>query len=249
MSGHSKWSTIKRKKGSNDAARGKVFTKVAREIIIAARQGGGDPSANSRLRLAILKAKEVNMPNDNVKRAIDKAVGGGEGSNLEEVTYEAYALAGVAVIIECMTDNKNRTLPEIRNVFTKRGGNMAEMGAVGYLFNSLGLIVFNNVSEDKVMEVALDYDVEDIAAQEDGSVEVTCSVEAFEALKEAFDKAGLKYESAEVTMIPSMMVPIEDKEVAEKIMGIIDALDESDDVQNVYHNAHFSDALMNQLAE
>ena len=249
MSGHSKWSTIKRKKGAADAARGKVFTKAAREIIISARQGGGDPAANSRLRLAIIKAKEVNMPNDNIKRAIDKAVGGGEGSNLEEVTYEAYAQAGVAVIIECMTDNKNRTLPEVRNVMSKRGGNMAEKGAVSYLFNSRGLIVFNGPTEDQVMEVALDFDVEDVATSVDGTVEVTIAVDGFEALKESFDKAGIKYESAEVTMIPSMEIPIEDKEVAEKILSIIDALDELDDVQNVYHNAQFSDALMDQLAE
>lgn len=249
MSGHSKWSTIKRKKGAADAARGKVFTKVAREIIIAARQGGGDPAANSRLRLAIIKAKEVNMPNDNIKRAIDKAVGGGEGSNLEEVMYEAYAQAGVAVIIECMTDNKNRTLPEVRNVVSKRGGNMAEKGAVSYLFNSRGLIVFNGPTEDQVMEVALEHDVEDICASDDGTVDVTVAVEGFETLKEAFDKAGLKYDSAEVTMIPSMQIPIEDKEVAEKILAITDALDELDDVQNVYHNAQFSDALLDQLSE
>ncbi|MEK6558227.1 MAG: YebC/PmpR family DNA-binding transcriptional regulator, partial [Candidatus Margulisiibacteriota bacterium] len=188
MSGHSKWSTIKRKKGAVDAKRGQAFTKVAREIIMAAKAGGGDSATNSRLRFAILKAKSVNMPSDNVKRAIERAVGGADESQIEELTYEAYLYGGVAMIIECMTDNKNRTLPEIKSILTKAGCTLAEKGAVSYLFHKRGLFIFNKeYSEDQVMEIALRHDVEDILANDDGTIEVVVSVDHYEKLKEDFD--------------------------------------------------------------
>lgn len=249
MSGHSKWSTIKRKKAVVDAKRGKLFTKATREIIIAVKSGGDNPEMNARLRLAISKAKEVNMPNDNIKRAIQKAAGSGEGGSLEEVTYEAYAQDGVALIIECVTDNKNRTLPEIKNMITKSGGNMAEKGAVSYMFNQRGLFLFEAgmVTEDAVMEVALEFDVEDIKTSDDGSIEVICQVTDFEALKEAFDHAKFEISSAEITMLPETSIPIAEYETARKVLTLVNKLDDYDDVQNVYGNYELAEELFERL--
>ena len=248
MSGHSKWSTIKRKKGVADAAKGKLFTRAAREIIMAAKTGGGDPATNARLRMAIAKAKEVNMPNDNIKRAIQRGTGEIEGAAIEEITYEAYAYAGVALIIECMTDNKNRTLPEIKSLITKAGCNMAEKGAVSYQFAKTGLILFNNpkITEDMVLEIALDYDVDDVKTLDDGSIEVYSSHEQFENLKTAFDSKSLVYENAEITQISSIQIPVSDKETAHKIIALIDKLEENDDVQNIYHNADIPDTFFEE---
>ena len=194
MSGHSKWSTIKRKKGLVDAKRGKLFTKAANEIIVASRIGGGDSSTNARLRMAIEKAKEVNMPSDNIKRAIQRGTGEIEGAIIEEIMYEAYVQSGVAVVVECTTDNKNRTLPEMKNIFTKGGGNMAEKGAVSYMFKKRGVIIFDAslYHEDTIMEVALDFDVEDIKTNDDNTIEVITKMEGFEKLKKALSKKKLK---------------------------------------------------------
>ncbi len=250
MSGHSKWANIKHRKGAQDAKRGKVFTRLAREVIIAAKIGGAELENNPRLRMAVQKAKSMNMPNDNISRAIQRAVGGAEG-DIEEVTYEAYAQAGVAVIIDCATDNKNRTLPEVRNIVSKSGGNMAEKGAVSYMFAQKGLFVFeeSKANEDQVMEVALEYDVDDIKANEDGSVEVICDPACFADLQEAFIAAGLESMSADVTMIASVEVPIDQKVIASKILSLVNKLDDHDDVQNVYHNADISDDLLDQMVE
>jgi YebC/PmpR family DNA-binding regulatory protein len=250
MSGHSKWSTIKRKKALVDSARGKVFTKAAKELIVAVKNGGGgDPDNNASLRLAIQKAKSVNMPNDNIKRAIQRALGGGEGSHIEEVTYEAYAQEGVALIIQCMTDNKNRTLPEIKSVVSKAGGNMAEKGSVAYLFETKGMFIFSPevTTEDDIMELTLDYDVDDILTLDDGSIEVLSSPNSFELIKTVFDEKSLTYLSAEITMVPSTSIPIADKNTAEKIITMIDRLDELDDVQNVYGNFDIDSSIIEAL--
>ncbi|MDD5456903.1 MAG: YebC/PmpR family DNA-binding transcriptional regulator [Candidatus Margulisbacteria bacterium] len=251
MSGHSKWSQIKRKKGVNDAQRGKLFTKAAREIIMAAKVGGGDPDTNSRLRFAIQKAKEVNMPNDNIKRAIARAVGGAEGSNIEEITYEAYAQGGVAVIIECMTDNKNRTFPEIKTIINKAGANLADKGAVSYMFQKRGVFAFdgNQISEDKIMEVALNHDVEDIKSEDDKTIEVIIEVAGYEKLREDFEKNNLKYLNAEITMRSTVSVPVEDKEVAQKILNLIEKLEDHDDVQNVYSNADIAESVYKAIEQ
>lgn len=250
MSGHSKWSTIKRKKGAVDAKRGQIFTKIAREIIMAAKSGGGDPVANSRLRFAIMKAKSVNMPSDNVKRAIDRAIGGTDESQIEELTYEAYLYGGVAMIIECMTDNKNRTLPEIKSILTKAGCALAEKGAVSYLFHKRGLLVFGGeYSEDQVMEIALNHEAEDIVAHHDGTVEVIVPVDHYEKLKEDFEGNKMVYLSAEITMLPTSTVPVEDLEVAQKIMALTEKLENHEDVQNVYQNADISQEILERLEE
>ncbi|OGI12378.1 MAG: hypothetical protein A2Y40_03655 [Candidatus Margulisbacteria bacterium GWF2_35_9] len=251
MSGHSKWSTIKRKKGANDEKKGKIFTKAAREVIMAARLGGGDPDMNSRLRFAIQKAKEVNMPNDNIKKAILRGTGSGDSGHMEEVTYEAYAQAGVAMIIECVTDNKNRTLPEIKNVITKAGGNMAEKGSVAYMFSKKGVFVFDGaaVSEDKIMDIAINHDVDDIKQLDDGSIEVICESLTYESLKNDFDSNNIAYLNSELSMIPSMQIPVTDVTIAKKILSMIDKLEDNDDVQNVYSNSDISDETYQQLED
>jgi len=249
MSGHSKWSTIKRKKGANDAKRGKIFTKAAREIIMAAKVGGGDPDMNARLRLAIQKAKDVNMPNDNIKKAVLKGTGSGESGNLEEITYEAYAQAGVALIIECMTDNKNRTLPEVKNVVTKGGGNMAEKGSVSYMFSQKGVFLFDGtaVSEDEIMDIAINHDVDDIKESDDGTIEVISDPSVYEILKNDFDSNSITYLNSELSMIPATSIPVEDVPIAKKILAIIEKLEDLDDVQDVYNNSDISDEIYQTL--
>ena len=238
MSGHSKWSTIKRQKGANDAKRGALFTKVAREISVAARQGGGDPDANYRLRLAIEKARAVNMPSDNIKRTIDKATGGGDAEQFEEIVYEGYGPGGVAVLVEAATDNRNRTAAEVRSIFTKTGGQLAGSGAVAWQFEPRGLIAIprGGVDADEVTLAAIDAGAEDVTRNDDGSVEVVCAPADFAAVKEALEKAGLKPELAEITMKPTSEAQLAGDDAA-RMRLLLDALENLDDVQNVYTTA------------
>ncbi len=236
MSGHSKWSTIKHKKAKLDQQRGKAFTKVAREIVMAARLGGGDPLMNPRLRLALQKAREVNMPNDNIKRAIQKGAGGDSDANIEEITYEAYGPNGVGIIIKTFTDNKNRTVSNIKTILSKGGGSMATPGAVSYLFHTKGHFIFEpGLDEESILQTAMESDAEDVLTSDDGSIEVTTSNAQFESVKLAFDSKKLEYASAEITEIASTSVLL-DEEKAEKIMTLIDKLEDDDDVQDVYTN-------------
>jgi len=236
MSGHSKWATIKHKKGAADAKRGQMFTKLIKEISIAARMGGGDPDSNPRLRTAILKAKAANMPKDNVERAIKKGTGELEGVNYEELTYEAYAPGGVAVLIEVLTDNKNRAAADVRNILNKAGGSLATAGAVSRLFKRKGVITFDGekYTEDQIMEAALEGGAEDVTAS-DGIIEVTTAPEDFEAVLNALNAKNFESMSAEISMIPDAEVSL-DKDATGKVMKMIDRLEENDDVQNVYHN-------------
>lgn len=238
MSGHSKWATIKRKKAKVDAQRGKVFTRLAKEIIVAARQGGGDPDGNIRLKTAIQRAKEANIPNDNIMRAIQKGTGELGGSNYEEITYEGYGPGGVAVMIEIMTDNRNRTAGEIRYIFSRNGGSLGETGCVAWMFQEKGLIVVekadNERDEDDLMLLALDSGADDFKADDD-SFEITSEPGELQAVREALEKAGVKIALAEVTMVPQSTVKLEGKE-AEQMMRLTDTLEEHDDVQDVYAN-------------
>lgn len=249
MSGHSKWANIRFRKAAQDAKRGKIFTKLIREITTAARMGSGDESSNPRLRSAVISALAQNMTRDTIKRAIERGVGGGEGADLESITYEGYGIGGVAVMVDCMTDNRNRTAAEVRHAFTKFGGNLGTSGSVSYLFSKKGQIVFMAdedgkvpVSEDEAMEIALEAGADDVQSQDDGSVEVYTDPDAFADVVDAFDKKGIKPASAEVTQIPSTEVAL-DSEAAVKFMRMIDALEDLDDVQNVYHNASMPDDL------
>ncbi len=247
MSGHSKWSTIKRKKGALDAKRGKIFTKLIKEITVAARMGGGDPESNPRLRTAIAAAKAENMPKDNIERAIKKGTGELEGTQYEELTYEGYGPGGVAVLVEVMTDNKNRSIAEIRHIFSKHGGNLGENGCVSWMFDKKGLLVFSKdqVSEDDVMAVALEAGADDIKETEK-EYEVIVDPSEFETVKEAFEKAGIPYLVAEISMIPQNTIALEGKD-AEKMLKLMDALEDSDDVQNAYANFDISEAIMETL--
>ncbi len=241
MSGHSKWSTIKRKKAANDAKRGKLFTKLIKEITIAARQGGGDPSANPRLRLAVDNAKAANMPMDNIERAIKKATGELEGVVYTELTYEGYGPGGVAILVEAATDNKNRTVAEVRHLFNKHGGSLGESGSVAWMFDKKGIITLptQGKTEDDIMEIVLDAGADDIA-EEEGYFEVTTEVENFEPVRRALADAGLEIENASLQWIAKNTVDVSG-ETAEKVMKLIDALEDNDDVQNVYSNANFTD--------
>ena len=245
MSGHSKWSTIKHKKGAQDAKRGKIFTKLIKEITVAARMGGGDPNSNPRLRTAIQAAKDENMPKDNLERAIKKGTGELEGQNYEEIIYEGYGPGGAAVLIESLTDNKNRTVAEIRHIFSKNSGNLGENGCVGWMFEKKGYIVTEKaaVDEDMLMEVAIEAGAEDV--REDGpNFEIITEPGDFEQVKEAVDKASIPYIDAEVTMLPQSTTGLEGKE-AEKMIKLMEMLDDCDDVQKVYTNADIPDEVMN----
>lgn len=241
MSGHSKWATIKRKKASIDAKRGNMFTKLIKEVTIAARQGGGDPNGNPRLRLAIDNAKAANMPNDNIDRAIKKATGELEGVTYTEITYEGYAQAGIAVLVECATDNKNRTVAEVRHHFTKNGGTMGESGSVAWMFSRKGVITIQREgkAEDDVMEVILDAGADDLQTEDDYFV-VTTSLESFEPVRKAVIEKGLKVENASLQWLAKNTITIAGEE-AEKVGKLIEALEECDDVQNVYSNADFKE--------
>jgi YebC/PmpR family DNA-binding regulatory protein len=245
VSGHSKWSQIKHKKAHTDAKRGKIFTKLVKEISIAARLGGGDPDGNPRLRAVIEKAKEVNMPSDNVKKAIMKGTGELPGVAYEEFVYEGYGPAGVAVMIEVTTDNKNRTLPEIRHILTKSGGSLGETGCVSWMFDKKGYILVNKskASEDGLMTVALEAGAEDMRNDpEEDNYEVITSAEDFAAVKEALEKGNIVVDSAEVTMLPKSYVALDEK-AAEQTIRMMDALEENDDVQNVYSNFDIPDEV------
>ncbi|MBN1518713.1 MAG: YebC/PmpR family DNA-binding transcriptional regulator [Spirochaetales bacterium] len=238
MSGHSKWATIKHKKGAADAKRGQMFTKLIKEISIAARMGGGDPDTNARLRTAVLKARAANMPKDNIERAIKKGTGELGASTFEELVYEAYAPGGIAVLVEVLTDNKNRAAAEVRNILNKAGGSLATANAVTRLFNRKGVISLDGekYSEDQVMEVALDAGADDIV-NEDGEIVVYTTPEAFEAVLNAINAKGMETDGAEVSMVPDSYVDM-DVESGKKVAKMIDRLEENDDVQNVYHNAN-----------
>jgi YebC/PmpR family DNA-binding regulatory protein len=237
MAGHSKWANIQHRKGRQDEKRGKAWTRVIREIMVAARTGGGDPSANPRLRLAIDKAKAVNLPADTVKRNIDKATGNLEGVNYEEIRYEGYGIGGAAIIVDCMTDNRVRTVAEVRHAFSKHGGNLGTEGSVSFQFKHCGQLVFApGASEDKVMEVALEAGAEDVITDDDGAIEVLTAPADFEAVKNALEAAGLKPEIAEVTMRAENTIALAGED-AERMQKLLDIIEDLDDVQDVFHNA------------
>lgn len=246
MSGHSKWSTIKRKKGAADAKRGKIFTKLIKEITISAREGGGDPSANPRLRLAVDNAKAANMPNDNIDRAIKKATGELAGVTYYELTYEGYGPGGVAVIVEVATDNKNRTVADVRHLFTKYGGSLGENGSVAWMFNRKGIIAMpiQDKTEDDIMDIVLESGAEDLQTEED-FFEVQTSLESFEPVRKALVSANLEIENASLQWVAKNIVSV-GGDVAEKVMKLIDGLEESDDVQNVFSNADFDEDMIKQ---
>ena len=248
MAGHSKWANIQHRKKAQDAKRGKLFTKLIREITVAARLGGGDPDSNPRLRAAIDKGLGANMTKDTIDRAVKRGSGAADGENYEEVRYEGYGPNGVAVMVDCLTDNRNRTVSEVRHAFSKAGGNLGTDGSVAYLFSKIGTLTFAAGSdEDKVMEAALEAGAEDIVTNDDETIDVQTTPETFLDVKEAMLEAGLEPEMAEVTMSPSTSVDLE-LEDAEKVMRLVDTLEDLDDVQNVYTNADFSDEVMAQLA-
>ena len=243
MAGHSKWANIKHRKTKQDAVKGKIFTKLIREITVAAKQSQ-DLSTNSKLRLAIDKALTHNMTRDTIDRAIKRGSGEDADNHMEEIYYEGYGTNGVAVLVHCLTDNRNRTAGDVRHIFTKHGGNLGTSGSVSYLFKQSGIICFPPGSnEDKIMQIALDAGAEDVVSRDDGSIEVLTTPETFAKIKTAMEKAGLVAAAAEVSMLASIQIAL-DKEASVKIMGLIDALEELDDVQNVYSNANISeDAL------
>jgi len=247
MSGHSKWSTIKRKKGATDARRGKVFTKLIKEITAAARLGGGDPDANPRLRTSIAAAKAENMPKDNIERAIKKGTGELEGVTYEEVYYEGYGPGGAAILVESLTDNKKRTVADIRYIFSKSGGGLGEAGCVAWIFEKKGLFVFEKgeTDEETLMEAVLDAGAEDIR-DEESTLEVITSIEDFEAVKKALDERNMRYLLAEITMVPKSTVKLENKQ-AEQMLRLMDSLEDSDDVQKVHSNFDIADKTLEQI--
>ncbi len=248
MSGHSKWSTIKHKKAKVDAQRGVAFQKFSKEIIVATKMGGPDPSANFRLRTAIEKAKAAGLPNDNIKRAIEKGSGGGAGDNYEELTYEGYGAGGVAIIIEAMTDNRNRTAGDLRSYFTKYNGNMGETGCVGWMFKQAGVITFDKETTDyeKLFEEAINAGAQDFV-DEDDEYKVITGVENFQIITESLEKLGFSHKSAELTRLPENTIEITDAAVASNILKLMDKLEEHDDVQNVYSNFDISDEIMESV--
>jgi len=241
MAGHSKWANIQHRKGRQDEKRQRIWTRVVREIMVAARTGGGDPTANPRLRLAIEKAKAANMPADTVKRNIDKATGNLEGVTYEEIRYEGYGIGGAAIIVDTMTDNRVRTVAEVRHAFSKHGGNMGTEGSVAFQFKHCGQMIFApGTSEDKVMEVALEAGAEDVITDEEGALEVLTSIADFEAVKNALETAGLMADMAEVTMRAENSIELSGDDAA-KMQKLLDILEDLDDVQNVFHNASISE--------
>jgi YebC/PmpR family DNA-binding regulatory protein len=247
MSGHSKWSTIKRKKGAADAKRGKVFSKLIKEITVSARMGGGDQSGNPRLRAAILAAKAENMPKDNIDRAIKKGTGDLEGAAYEETVYEGYGPGGVAILVQVLTDNKNRTVSDVRHIFTKNGGNMGEAGSVAWLFDKKGLVVFDKgkVDEEALMEWALEAGVDDVREQENEWEVITAS-EIFEQVRTALEERRWIPQVAEVTMLPKNTITLDAKQ-AEQMLRMMEALEDHEDVQNVYANFDIPDQVMEAL--
>ena len=247
MSGHSKWSSIKHKKGATDAKRGKIFTKLIKEITVVARTGGGDPDANPRLRTAIAAAKSENMPKDNIERAIKKGTGELEGVNYEESTYEGYGPGGAAVFIESVTDNKNRAVADIRHIFSKNGGNLGENGCVAWMFDKKGYIAIEKkaVDEDSLMETAIEAGAEDVR-EDNGSFEIITEPDDFELVKTAIDKAAIPYIDAEITMLPQSTTNLEGKQALQMIK-LMEALDDCEDVQKVYTNADIPEEIVNNM--
>ena len=242
MSGHSKWANIKRKKGANDAIRGAITTKIGREITIAVRMGGADPTGNMRLKLALSKAKSNNIPKDNINRAIQKGLGATDGANYEEITYEGYGPGGSALMLDILTDNRNRTAASVRHIFSKHGGNLGENGCVGWMFHKKAVFVVDRETfedEDELMTIALDAGAEDFEADED-SYEITAAPEDFDSIEKALADHKIETASAEITQVPDTTVKLEGRD-AEKMQNLLDALDEDDDVQNVYGNYEFAD--------
>jgi len=241
MAGHSKWANIQHRKGRQDEKRGKVWTRIIREIMVAARQGGGDPNMNPRLRLAIDKAKAANMPADTVKKNVDKATGALEGVNYEEIRYEGYGIGGAAIIVDCMTDNRVRTVAEVRHAFSKYGGNLGTEGSVAFQFRHVGQFVFApGSSEDKVMEVALEAGADDVVSDDDGAIEVLCAPPDFESVKNALEAAGLKPDVAEVTMRAENTIELTGED-AQRMQKLLDVIEDLDDVQDVFHNAELAE--------
>jgi len=246
MSGHSKWANIKHRKGAQDAKRGKIFTKIIKEVTIAARIGGADLESNARLRLAVDKAKQANMPKDNIDRGIKKGTGDLDGVTYEEDIFEGYGPGGVAVIVEFMTDNRTRTVAEVRHAFNKYGGSLGVSGSVAFMFDRKGQIMFDGDNDfEAIFEVALEAGAEDVK-EDDGMIEVITDPAEFEAVQSDLKKHELKYESAEITMIPQNLTPIEGKQ-AESLMKMIDVLEDNDDVQNIYTNFDISDEEMERI--
>lgn len=247
MAGHSKWANIKHRKAAQDKKRGKVWTKLIREVTVAAREGGGDANANPRLRLAMDKAFGANMPRDTVDRAIKRGAGGDDGDSYDEIRYEGYGPGGTAVMVDCMTDNRNRTAAEVRHGFTKHGGNLGTDGSVSYLFTKQGVISFQpGTDEDAVMEVALESGADDVVVNDDESLDVITTPEDFTAVRDALTEAGFDTQVAEVTFNASTQAEL-DQETAEKLLKMVDTLEDLDDVQEVYHNADISDEIMTAL--
>ncbi|MES0395929.1 MAG: YebC/PmpR family DNA-binding transcriptional regulator [Syntrophobacteria bacterium] len=248
MSGHSKWHSIRHKKGAVDAKRGKIFSRLTKELTVAARMGGGEPSANPRLRQAIASAKAENMPKDNIERAIKRGTGELDGVNYEECIYEGYGPGGVAVLVEVMTDNKNRAAADVRYIFSKQGGNLGEAGCVAWMFDKKGLIVFEQelVDEDKILEVALEAGADDVVTSED-QFEVHADLAAFESVKQAFDDQELQYTMAEITMLPKNTVKIDDESLAVQVLKLMEAIEDAEDVQKVYANFDIPDKIFQQI--
>ncbi|CAB0149462.1 putative transcriptional regulatory protein YebC [Pseudidiomarina piscicola] len=247
MAGHSKWANIKHRKAAQDAKRGKIFTRLIREIVVAAREGGGDPDSNPRLRAAIDKALANNMKKDTVDTAVKRGSGDLDGDNLDELTYEGYGPGGVAILLETMTDNRNRTVSEVRHAFSKHGGNLGTDGSVAYLFNKRGVLSFNaDTDEDALMEAALEAGAEDIVSHDDGSFDVFTTPDTFGTVKDGLQSANFVADHAEVGLLPETRSPLAEAD-AEKFLKLIDALEELDDVQEVYHNADIDDEILERL--
>jgi YebC/PmpR family DNA-binding regulatory protein len=241
MAGHSKWANIQHRKGRQDAKRGKLFTRLIKEITVAAKLGGGDATANPRLRLAMDKASEANIPKDTLQRAIQRGAGGMDGATYEEIRYEGYGIGGAAVIVDCMTDNRTRTVAEVRHAFSKHGGNLGTDGSVAFMFRHCGQLLFvPGTSEDRVMEAAIEAGAEDVLTDDEGGIEVICQPGEFGSVKAALEKAGLKAEVAEITMRPETAAPLAGED-AQKMQKLLDALENLDDVQQVYTNAEFDE--------
>jgi YebC/PmpR family DNA-binding regulatory protein len=248
MSGHSTWSSIKHKKGAADAKRGKLFSKLSRAIIVAAKEGGGDPANNLSLQNAIEKAKSYSMPKENIERAIAKGSGDGDTSNYEEIVYEGYGPDGVAVIVEALTDNKNRTASDVRHLFDKHGGNLGTSGSVAFQFERKGQILVNGpADEDELMLAAADAGADDVIAA-DGTFEVLCPIDVFGAVRDAVEAAGFSIDSAELTMVPKVTADVTDEGVAKKLMKLMDALEDNDDVQDVYANFDIPEEILEAIA-
>lgn len=249
MSGHSKWSTIKRKKGANDAKRGKIFSKLIKEITVAARQGGGDPDGNPRLRSAIAAAKAENMPKDNIARAIAKGSGGGDGDTYEEILYEGYGPGGVAVLVECMTDNRNRTVADVRHFFTKSNGNLGENGCVAWMFDKKGQILVDKelISEEDLMDKALEAGAEDVI-EDENEFQVLTSVDDFNDVRDGLEEQGVVFLEASVSMIPQNTIEIDNEKIAASLLKLLENLEDHDDVQKVHANFDIDQGLMEKLS-